>query len=726
MGIIYSIGLWIVTGIYHVVAYAFKIFLILASGELISAESYKLLIENFYVIIGVIMLFFLAFALLRGMVNPDDKKQGTETVKKVVINLITSSIMLIVLPSVFSFLFDFQDAVIVNQNVIGRFFGYGGSETNNVNTEQNTQFKQIEYGANQITNGVFTAFFNVNYDDYCVKQNHASGNSMMEALESCQDSITVNGNTFKETIQKVDQTASFGSYVDFADEAADHKIDFNFLLGLIGGLLLIYVAVSFCFDMAVRLVKLVFYQLIAPVPIFMRIIPEGKFNGVFGNWLKVTLTCYFEVYVRILIFYFCVYLCNAIKTSSFLSGILEDAGPFTWLLTKAFIFMGLITFMKQAPKLISDVTGLNSGNMKLGIRDKLAAGGAFTVGAVAGGGITTLARNAVSAGRATWNKYKQGKEQKLSTTAAIRSSIGTGFKGIGSVLAGTVSGAARGLHGGWSAKSETDMRKAAGSAAKGAGDAKDRRAAYKARHGGTVGGAIGGHVEDLGYNISRWAGIGNVDSLIAENKLLDQISSERKAIDTEARALILDELEKGKADAKISIGLGGAYSIEHLRNLKSAIDAAKSTKTKKVIGEDNVEREVNLTAAEIAQRISAAETSYSDYLKNWQDALVDESLQGQSAWEDLKKDPTKLKYIADMSKVRQASDKYRETVSRNLSVPYFAELSGATDIADKEKSLTHDHAMLDTIKDVMKIHKTENERRINEANQRAAEASGKQ
>ena len=44
---------------------------------------------------------------------------------------------------------------------------------------------------------------------------------------------------------------------------------------------------------------LVFYQLIAPLPILFRM--HEKTAKIFSSWLKITATCYFEVYIRIFI-----------------------------------------------------------------------------------------------------------------------------------------------------------------------------------------------------------------------------------------------------------------------------------------------------------------------------------------------------------------------------------------------------------------------------------------
>ncbi len=560
-----SIGLWIVGGIYRLAAYAFEIFLILATGQLLDPKSYELLIKNFYILLGVILLFFLAFSLLRGMVNPDDQKQGTSVVKNVIINLITSAIILAILPSIFAFAFDFQDSVIMNKNVIGRFFGYGASENND---DKGTYFEQIKHGAYQIVNGVYTAFLNVN-EEYC--------NSNNWNYEECgfhikTDKLSYFGNIENDSFEGfksgIEKNGYFTSYGAFSDNVDNNQLDFNFLLSIVAGALLIYIAVSYCFDMALRLVKLVFYQLIAPIPIFLRVIPNGKLSDTFGKWVKITLTCYLEVYIRIFVFYFVIYLCQEMIKSDFWKAA-TNWGFFTSLLIKAFILMGIITFMKQAPKLFSEITGIDSGNMKLGIKDKLAAGGAFTAGAVLGGGAAALARNATGAWLATHEKGQDGKFHRkagVSRGQVARSMLKSGF-------AGGISGAFRGGKAGLNAKSGADMKKAARSGAQGAVDAHTKRANYKAAHGGTVGGAFVSHVKDKISAVESWAGYKNPEQMKRENYAMDLITNARDKFDNDADALLEKEMAKGSTELDYGTG---TINLEELANMKRELDNARA------------------------------------------------------------------------------------------------------------------------------------------------------
>lgn len=484
---------------YWVTEMLFRIFFVLAEGQLVSPDRYQVLISNFYVILGVVLLFILSFSMLKSMVNPEEKK-GTESTKKIIMNLITSAVIMVLLPTIFTFAFDLQTSIIGSEyNVIGKIFGFGASNTE-VQGSENSNVKQA---AATVTNSIFTAFFNVD-PNACENEVNSQ-----EDLEVCQGEVYSNdGETsFAQMVDEVDENGKLRMYTQFSEAWTDGKIEFNILLSIICGIILVYVVASFCIDMAIRLVKLVFYQLIAPVPLFFRVVPDTKLSGTFNQWVKVTLATYFEVYIRIIIVYFVLFLCIQITDSGFLETSFSGLGVMAGLIAKALIFIGLITFMRQAPKLISEITGIDTGNMKLGIREKLAAGGLFTAGAIIGGAGTALVNNATNGFKNIKNKWGE--------TKGAGGKAGLIAGALGSTVAGAASGAVRSGKAGLGAKSFGDMKSSASSGAKGAIGARDKRTQYKANHEGRFG-VIKGHAEDALRGMGEWAGIGVVSSAEAD------------------------------------------------------------------------------------------------------------------------------------------------------------------------------------------------------------------
>ena len=307
------------------------------------------------------MLFIIAFYLLKAMINPDDNKE-TSSGGKIVKNFITSVIILLILPTIFNFAFSFQFAV-VDYNTIGKMFGYSNSADT------------MNSAGNSMANSVFTAFFTPS-------RQHCTNEGLEDDFDECAKTITAGADDLSTVISDVNKTGYFSSYSRFGENVARNEIDFNFLIALFGGIYLLYVIFSFCLDLGVRLVKLVFYQIIAPIPVFLRVVPEGKLSNTFNDWVKITITCYLEVFIRLFIIFFGVYLISAFTSNeglgSFLSG--NEGSDFLGLIAKVIIIIGVLTFIKQAPKLIGDIFGFDSSNIKLGLSEKfgglLAAGGA--------------------------------------------------------------------------------------------------------------------------------------------------------------------------------------------------------------------------------------------------------------------------------------------------------------------------------------------------------------
>ena len=674
---IIGVLIFLVSNIYHIAAWAFEVFLVLSTGQILDSEKYSLIIQNFYIVLGVVLLFFLSFSLLKGIVDPDDNKQGGSVIKTSIINLVTSVIMLALLPTIFGFLYDFQTSFITKYNVIGRFFGYGnlGTPTSTKDTDYICQMdnESIKQGAFQITNGVFTAFFNVNSEKCSTKVNS------LESLKNCKNDVTPKDDilfitwsssrpSFYETVGRVDRNGFFSSYIDFSTNVREGDISFNFILSLIAGLLLIYVGISYSLDMALRMVKLVFYQIIAPIPIFARVVPDGPLKGSFEKWLKIVLACYLEVYIRILSFYFVVYLCVAMLDSSYIGNIFLCFNPVVGLLTRAFLLMGMVMFMKQAPKLIGDATGLDTGNMKLGIREKLKDGGFFAAGAAVGSSITAGVRNFT-------NARKNGESK---------------WKAFGSAIGGGAAGIYHGGKAGWSAGSWSDMKSAAGKGAQAVISARDKRAAYKASHPGKYG-VIKGKIDDTKDTIQRWAGLNNIQELQEYNQMISNVTGKVDKVKDTAKKMITDSAAKGK---KYTFGVTGSnngasfvdakgnkismsamkYDLQNVKNMNDLIQrATNSGKAVKVVNDNGIVRMARAGESGSLYTADQLNRIYGTFENDYAKALSDRLLQSKTNYDsminglDPNGDPYDIAEKALLEQGRAAAEDARFEVKRVLS-----------------------------------------------------------
>lgn len=457
--------------LYDLVGNVFDIFNFFATFSLFDNDTYKRIINRIYIILGLIMLFALSYSLLRAVINPDEFSKGETTFPKLIKNVVISLIIITILPTIFQFATNIQK-VIINQNTIPQIIL--GEDA--CNEKKTTPGKIIAYHS-------FTSFFYPSADkcdsddiDKCA-ENISSSNEESKASES--------GNA--ANYKKISDDILNGKNVSFAEfnrltyNVVEGEITYIFLVSTIFGGFLLWVIANFCFDMAVRVIKLMFFEIIAPIPVVCRIIPGGKFKDVFSTWLKKIISTFLDVFIRVFILYVSILAINVVATnfanfknlSSFSYTFCGTTHTLNWgqaFAAKALIIMGVVVFMKQAPKLIGDLFHLDTGDMKLGLMDKLAMGGGLVAASAVGSGLGTMTRNAVNkfANKKNWQNA-DGK----TTLGSVARNLGSGLLSMGT---GAVAGAGRGFMRGRGAKNFGDVRKATDGAIGATIEARDQRA----------------------------------------------------------------------------------------------------------------------------------------------------------------------------------------------------------------------------------------------------------
>jgi len=434
--------------VYGLVAKLFGLFVELAeiSGGFFPESVISSFVNRVYILAGVVALFLVTYSLLISIVNPDEAVKGKFSGPKVLLNVVTSIILIALLPTVFNFMYTIQN-VVIEDNIIGKIF-LGTSD--NVDTsvsdkvlynEENQESYTIEEVSNQNTVveqqgnnlafSVMNAFIYPNDTDGDGEPNDvvadwSEGWGTYKAISSTVSPIACIGGgalflinlvsvpfssgatsaglpytggvaaaacglaVVNEAVATIGYNLTdeylywgefraivitngdFSQLSAFSEVISNDEITYMPIISTIVGFFLLYMIFSFCLDLGLRAVKLAFYEMIAPIPVLCRILPNNK---IFNNWIKVTLTTFMEVFVRMIILFVVVFLASNISQ-------LEIPGG--GFFPKMIIIMGIVTFGKQAPKLLSEVLGISSGNMKLGIMDKLNAGTFGLAGGVAG------------------------------------------------------------------------------------------------------------------------------------------------------------------------------------------------------------------------------------------------------------------------------------------------------------------------------------------------------
>ena len=587
--------------VYFLVKVAYKLFLALAQFELFNDSTFEYLINRTYIVIGVISLFIVAYSLLNAIINPDNASKGNKSVTKIVKNIVIAIIGVAVMPTIFSYFYYFQKVVLCN-NFIPRLI------LQQVNKNDTTTLNNT---AEELPELIFESFFYPNILESADNSN-SEDDPVMSAASDIEIEIEKEESNETYTLAEAYDNAkhgmsfwnAFSPFIYSKPGVRDNTIQYLIILSTIAGGYIAYVFLNLCLDMGIRAVKLGYLELIAPLAIMTTIVP-GQ-DGVFKNWSKKTISCAVEVFTRLFVVVFAVYLVSTIKDilqPSFSSTLCGIELNFVYiLLLRAIIYFSIFAFAKQAPKFFSEATGIKSDGFKIGLLDKMKENGMAQAFGAMGGGITSgVVRNGflgaknIGEAKGLWNKTK----------AAVG--------GFNSVVAGTASGMRRGWNNTKDIKKWSDIKEGAGKAADEAMEAKLKRDDYREKHrknipiiGGAVG-AAAGHVGDAWDAVRDYPNAHK--ALYAHenerNKMLENVVNARKAVDDRAKKIRDDhahEIEFKAFD-------GNTKTLQQIRKdeeiaqqeLNAAIQAAANVKAN---GGD-------IDAANRA--VELARTRYNDY-----------------------------------------------------------------------------------------------------------------
>lgn len=521
--IIIELFLTIDTILLNLAIWIYTFFLEIANARIFNNDFYENLSNRFYVIIGVVALFIVAYSLLQIIINPDSKSEnGVDVLKRVVIAIV----MVAIVPAMFDFLYAFQSSVLSGNVINALFLGnsalengekgytYKAYEVDGVKyfkcddcdkanilecsesqrivadsyideegkvsedvfhkdennkfcnadhslekdiTTFNSNFESQKLIANEFGIQILSSFLYVSPDynqdvvidagDYfpfsdvingplvtCISSPTmgavgitasiisagilSSGVAIATAVVFAECTglygligLSSNEYQWSAVYSNLYLTADYSTIIPFSEAIVDGRMTYNWGISGMCLIFIVYVLVVFILDLGLRVVKMAFYQIIAPIPIFMSILPTS--DKLLMNWLKLVMTTYAEVFIRVALL---------AGTTLFLSNLNYEFLDSIGAIGKLVIIMGIIAFVQKAPKLLGEVTGIKSEGMSLSIGKRLSENGGSALGAGVLGAATGLARNSAPAfqeayGAAKWDKTSTNKWAKAGNNA---------------------------------------------------------------------------------------------------------------------------------------------------------------------------------------------------------------------------------------------------------------------------------------------------------------------
>lgn len=339
--------------IYTVIAYLYDVFILIAKAEILNSEIVQRVYRSVGLILGIFMIFKLTFSLIQALIDPEkltDKKNGFSAI---IMRCVIAIVLLGITPSLFREAFKLQNLLIgannSNDNIIYKLIMQNTIGVNSTDMGQ------------KLAADLFFSFYTDEEAPFYDKGTAAYDEKLVERFQR------INYTTLRENVTNRAQKSNSSLRWNFYDTIepltirmdGQYVIEFNEIFINLVGIFVLYMLFVYCFQVAARVFKLAFLQLIAPIPILSYISdPEGSFK----NWVKQCTSTYLDLFLRLVIIYFVMYLSSDVLTqlndtnSVLMKSINGDKlSFFTIVLIKIFLIIGLLIFAKKVPELIEEI-----------------------------------------------------------------------------------------------------------------------------------------------------------------------------------------------------------------------------------------------------------------------------------------------------------------------------------------------------------------------------------
>ena len=370
----YGLCILIDSLVYSLISIAYQVFNLIAKASLYNSENgdIKVMVERISVILGIGMLFIIAYNIILNIMNPDKaSSSGDKSMQGIFKNAIIAIVMLTAYSTVFTYMTRIQNHIIDSQ-VIEKII-LGADETNNTSSS--------DMGST-VAAKIFITFYHP-IDD----------KGEILTYEDCENSSLDVCKAYREGVE----AAEAGSIINFITNSTlfdslfkkKPHMEYLYLISTISGIVALLMFVSYVIDIGIRVAKMAFLQIIAPIPIMAYITkPSG---GMFSKWLNDLIKTYLSLFMRLITIYFAMFLISILASNmgNNTGGVFGDTSNVSAII-KLFghlvLILGVLLFAKDAPKLLENLLGTTFGDgggfspksiaKKLsGVRDVPVAGG---------------------------------------------------------------------------------------------------------------------------------------------------------------------------------------------------------------------------------------------------------------------------------------------------------------------------------------------------------------
>ena len=372
--------------------------------------------NKLYVLLGIFMLFRISITLINYMINPEQMVDKERGIRNLVIRTITMIALLIMLPTIFGYLYKAQKVFlpVLPRVLLGK------------NVDDVT--KTVTKNSNQMAVTVLQAFFHPYYSD-----------------KPDDEFASINGAKEIEDLDDFVQHVNDTNYLDIpllGDGVTGYSYEYRFFLSTVVGMIILGLLLSLTLDIAIRLFKMLVLEMLAPIPIIGSIAPPNGRDSPFQSWLKELTITFFDIFIKLSLVYLVLYFVTELNSNNLFvtweSAEGSKINPMRLMYLKVFLIVGLLIFAQQAPKFIRKIFGLregDEGNFLGSVAGGISGfGSGFISGAISGqglkgaisGGIEGASagyQNALTRGNASFRGTSIGKENLGNSKSGILANL---------------------------------------------------------------------------------------------------------------------------------------------------------------------------------------------------------------------------------------------------------------------------------------------------------------
>lgn len=400
--------------IYSLISLFYELLMYLANLDLfgmstISTSNTSLTANNpilkfsnrIYALLGIFMLFRISFSILQYMINPDDFSDKGKGFGKLITNVLVSLVLIVTVPLIFQKAYEVQK-IVLNENLLGKLILGVNDNGNNSKSTNKQMAKDLEFL-------VYASLMPVNENAVSeCKDSPVLGTKAMAQNDECLNSLSNALGDDSGELNKVFKTddegsnrdfGAFGTLLNAVGDDDEFVFEYYVVLTTFAGGFIAVMMVSFCLDVAVRIIKLAFLEIIAPIPVISYMDPsQSSKDGMLSKWAKECFSTFLSLFIRIAIIYFAFYLIDLVVSTCLVSNgtavyLNEDAPTgLMAILVQVSVIFGILYFTKEFPKLLESIFGLKaSGTLNFERINKIkgaALGGAMGFGMGVAGAAT--------------------------------------------------------------------------------------------------------------------------------------------------------------------------------------------------------------------------------------------------------------------------------------------------------------------------------------------------